>query len=701
MGSANQAWQRAIARVLRLIANGGCHAYAMLEGVGLLVVASFAYAASAPVPTAEKDASPIWPVFTDAPFALWDCVLGDLNYGDNAPFLSAFGDAVSAGVADFFVLCFLQGHVKELSSVRTVLEEHLPILQALAEIDPSSPPLLEAERDLHLEELAIRFLTRFAEIVLLPPNDLWPDTCVAASEERALLRSTLPNLFPTLEKDHMSQALFAITAMGDRELLGDILGKCAIQDIKLMTAMALGIAFQGTTSLLEELQSHLPELQTHLAEVAIGASIFDRRAFFAQTLSIILSGNDVQSAAKSLEPITVSVASLGSLGTIKYFFDRCLSWGINWLSVFLGIMRATMNRNLSALKYLVESFAILLKNQLNDVLYHAARCNYIEILEFLLFGTSDQCHFDYGVALPNALAHAASTASFAAMDLLLGRGKYSEYPPLHIYLHDEGHAILRKALSSGRPKVIDYLREVKIRWWPDACFHEFDLAAGQNMAVQFVCETGQLTMLQYLLRMDENGEFVLAGIDPGAQSNAALKKACKRGHLSIVQELLRTDENGQLVYKTVQPDADNNKPLFEAVWEGHHEIVRFLLQRTLGDDGKSHYKFESIARGCQFYSVVGIAIVCRKDLDMVKLLLEHEPPVPSWLVRMAEEQGATELHEELLKHTILDDDEQDPEQADLQVHGQDNDDQLLEQEIAQEEAEEQNTPSNILRETES
>lgn len=204
---------------------------------------------------------------------------------------------------------------------------------------------------------------------------------------------------------------------------------------------------------------------------------------------------------------------------------------------------------------------------------------------------------------------AAEVGIVDMVDLLLGLDECNQ-----CYLPVVTQRVFSAAMSAfacgGRLDLIKYYANRP----GDDRFHGLTLTADANSLFWEACKGGWLEIVEFLLQKDENGTFVLAGIDPAANESQGVCEACQYGHLPILKLLL--------TYEPVNPATMKNRPIKVAAQNAQWEIVRFLLQDSF--DYKGHqYPIRGIDPAAGDNSVLKSAALAR-NLDMVRLLLTRD-----------------------------------------------------------------------------
>lgn len=526
------------------------------------------------------------------------------------------------------------------------------LLQSQAKDQQPPPDLASASS----KEIAIHFQSQALNYFPPAAGHLYLLKHVATRLGIEKLDTILPHLYPNFIEEHIHQVVFAAASMGDLESVVGLRDKIDLQDSRMTAALARGIAYYGDVSFLKDIESSLPAIRNYLHRVVVAASSLDRLTFLDQVLQMALENMQTLKVKDFISKITVGICSSGSLASVQ-FAERSLK-PIELFDVFYSLIRAEVDGNFEVLKYLLQTHRSAFESVINTVLYSAADLNHVEILEFLLLDSKNQRYFDLDTVIPKAIAYAASAGSLAAVDLLLGVDhKGHLLAPRLDFNSESGITIFNKAISSGRLEVITYMLD-RATWKgldADPRFQDLLQATVWKSTVAVACEAGELEILQYLLRQDENKRFRISKIAPGYDSNRALKMACEKGHVRLVQELLKADKDGRPMYKSVDRKAIDRKMVIKAISAGHTDMVQFLLHRVMGKDGIFVYEFPEIAARTRdvFWLNAGLAY---RNIDVIKLLLQRNPRVPTILVETAKRLGYEEIVDELLKYPTEDED---------------------------------------------
>lgn len=449
-----------------------------------------------------------------------------------------------------------------ISSLDTVVDIHHRGLSIYAQ-DDAAP-----------REVAMHIQTRFLECAELSDQPIWKATCMAGLVRGGKLSVVASHFSSAFIENERRYLLFAAVSTGSWEILGDSMGSISRWEA---VGVTLGIAYCGSVATFTETQRRALVTTDDIQVILERALLFGREAFVNEMLSVMLSDPIGPRRAQALEEIFEKACATGALGTVKRLIE-CGGRGLRGFCVVNSLNAAALYGHLVIVKSLVLEKDSPFKKYgssslLHGLLWRAANRNHLDFLRFFLIDWDDPRREQQRASVSSAFAGAASGGALQAMDFLLGKDNSGRDLASHFEIST---VMLVKIEWHDRLDVLNYLVELEKT---EPRLQSINWATDNNKLLRTACSKGHLHLLQFLLRTDERGDFVLSGIDPGASSNNALCSACRWGRLAIVKELLKTDAEGNLVYRTVQPGCENNLPLIRAACHGHLDVVQFLLQR--------------------------------------------------------------------------------------------------------------------------
>lgn len=593
------------------------------------------------------------------PIELRDLVFLSLSLVDYSNVLATSKQALTYRASDHVVLELMRRAAEEteqlelavagergrimdiLSSLHVVIGHHLCLLSS------------HAEQNIEPSEVTGLFHARFSAVAELSSRKMWKRACMTGLLPRGELGTLYLSWSPDFFLENVRHLLFAAVATGNLDIL-----KASFDPLPawILRPVCQGIALCGSMELLEAVQTRVPAIIQCFEHLLVAALQFGRERFFRQVWPLALESLNEQQRSEIIREVFAEACATGALGVVEDLFNYTLpAWKQEDLAN--GLDEAARNGHLPVLKFLVfdESGQVRCDIAISDLqgpLLRAAEHDRSNVIEYFLLDWDDQHRETLKELVPSLLTVAAREAAFKTLGLLLGRDRRGEALAPRLELPAW---LLRNVVNNGRLDVLEYLLGLEKT---DPRLNRISWAVDDNILLKSACFRGHLPIVQFLLRIDEQGVPVLPGIDPGAEANHCLRSACQEGHFNIVKELLRTDEEDSLIYQTIQPGSSNNHPLITAASHGRVNIVRFLLQKKPRCDG---YLFAGIDPAARDQSALRLAAE-NGHLNVIRLLLKrdaHQRPlhpgvaIPRGLLAaIAWSNGYVEVMKVLLQHPI-------------------------------------------------
>lgn len=341
-----------------------------------------------------------------------------------------------------------------------------------------------------------------------------------------------------------------------------------------------------------------------LCEMVVEAAGSGRRAF----LQSLWKKYPKRMAAEMDGFFTQAVAKAGEVGNVSIIEDlfahlpsgpHVINSSLRQEALAKGLRAAALNGNTEALKLLFQSSSKL-AGQITPEIYDnvlEAGCQggSIPVLEYWLFTVGNMLSLGWSVAnhkISNEIFVAAAVEGH--VDVIaylqsLADLDSSRFGHLDVTFDDD--RLLRIAAEYGRLTVLEYLLAEDEQ---GNFVHGVDPAAHNNEVVVHLCKNGAASLLGRLLTMTDASKFRIPNINPAVNDNQPLIEAASHGHLKVVELLLRQDDHANYVYPGIDAAARNNQALIKACEHGHLGVLTLLLTRD--DNG---YRYPGIDAGAQ------------------------------------------------------------------------------------------------------
>lgn len=597
------------------------------------------------------------------PTELRDIVFGELSLIEYATILRTASNAHHYGASDHVVWELLKRAAEKhdglhfefirerecmlriLSSLSTVMHVHYGLHNHLANHDGD-----QRKATRHIR-------ARFRDCARLSCRDLWKGTCMTGLVRGGTWKAVFPFFSHRFIERHVRYFLFASLSLGDMELFTALKGSIST---RMLPAIVLGVAFRGSMELVGQAQEHVPALKSHFGPLLVWALRFGQEGLFQRLLPDVIADQDDQSRANCIQNLFEVACSVGALEVVRSLFVR-FPWAMESCHLWHNLDVAARFGHLSVVHFIAVDASGPLRNnisteELKSLLGWAARGNHVHILKYFFVDSEEPLREKARLLAPQVFAMAAEQAAFGAMEFLLGRDQDGAYWASEVTVP---FSSLERIELNNHASVFEHLFALESS---DPRFRRINWAGGDNSLLKAACAKGRLQVVQFLLRIRDNGELVLPGIDPGAGSNLALYKACKAGHVSVIAELLKLDGEGNQVYKTVDPGAECNRSLVAAAARGHLKVVQFLLQQRPECRETPCYLFKGIDPTSRHQEVLKMAILERQT-SVVKFLLKKDTSgtcihpgvaIPRGLLEaIASGRHYTHMVRVLLRHPIV------------------------------------------------
>lgn len=528
-----------------------------------------------------------------------------------------------------------------LSSVHTILRSHF----ALSTLPVGHGPDTLAR---HLQQTYTQYASQSR-------RSIWRCVCMMALLHGSTLRSLMPSLSSPFKETNLEHFQMVLAWTGELDFLDEL----SRNTKPLYRMIALGAVLNGSESNFTTIQERFPRIIDHYKEILLLAVKYDRIILMTKLFKRFSKQLDGPEGKLRFEDLFVNMCVYGSASAIKALqpYTKFLKSKV----LRTGLLLGTAQGNLAAIQPLLEDHEPgggrqrIGRDLLMEMLADAVRNDQLEIVEYLLVDRRDLNRLLSASAIQEVLGIAVERGLLRIIDRLLGQDGDGRYlvPDRSVI------SSLENAMAAGQLQVFKHLVAQKDR---NPRLANLDLAMNDNYLLQRAAGLGQLTFLRYLLQRDGKGDFVFAGIDPGANGNAALINACQGCWLEVAEELLSMDDAGNLIYGTVKAGAQDNEALIAAVREDCEVLVRLLLERVPGDDGAYRYKYAGVDPAARNQEPLRIAIE-RRNLGMVRALFQREDTgeyihptvqVPRGTLTAMVERGEDRLLNELLLHPICD-----------------------------------------------
>lgn len=541
-----------------------------------------------------------------------------------------------------FSICTERCRLLEIcADVRALVREQLQPIPQVAWLDNT------------LGIIAARLESIFKEIKMLSSQDLYRGICMAGLVEVDLWKLVLPKFSSSFIAENSPSIAFAATAIGDSALCGMLQSDDNLE-AHAVEAMLMGIAYRGSVKFLKETMN-AEFIQANILHILQWALIFDQEAFFLELLPMVIDDR-----SDSIGEFFVIACSLGSTNAVLTIIQR-YRYEISDANLRNGMLRAAAEGGLDVVRLVswdhmycrIQEYVTM--QHLEEMLFAASKADKVEVIRYLLWELHEPTRKILQRSLSHAIYCAIETGSLRALEVLLGKESQDckflipQATLLGCHSDDLGTPVL-----AGRMELIRYSWDWIKRDNPSGSlrFQQWDFIMYRNFAVMLASKMGQVEVLRFLLLRQDDGTFVIPGIDPSSQENAPLIMACTHGHLNVVRELLQTDKNNALIYQGIDPAAKDNLPLQQAAVQGHRLIVSFLLQRSIGMDGKFHYHLKGIDPTVRNQAILCEAAMERHTAVVSDLFECPGVTIPLGLLPLVAESGTAKMVKILLEHEI-------------------------------------------------
>lgn len=560
------------------------------------------------------------------PVELRDAIFMHTSLFDYAMLLRTSRNSNAIRASDEFAFRLVRKAAEEMKTLRTTLYADRIRLKALVSCVITiirihfGLPVNRADLSTSYYKDSLSELEkRFARLSRLLKQNLWRRACMSGLVGTQNLESVLPFMSASFIIKNIDHILAVVVGLGDNKSLGYLMKYYGFLVTKPLDGILFGLALNGTHEMLCVVQSHEIDVRPMLSSVLLYASFLGRETFIKTLLPTILSFTSPIYHKVLIGDLLEDAGVSGCRGIVKYIVTQ-YSQLVSLSRLALPIALAIENGHLDILKLLLWDEGdncpskLIDKNVLDDALISAAQHNRLEILRYLLLDPYRRFG-DFSESIKYAFLEAIRNDSVEAIELILEQDSNNSI--LNHFQGLEGE-LLSRIVSSGHVRVLELILRLALS---DSRFAAYTISGNEALCRRVACEKGSLSIVQFLLRVDGNGNYVFPGMDPGASQNELLVLACKYNRLDIVQELLKMDMNDNLVHQTVRPDVNHNKPLRIAACYGSLQVLKFLLQKSPTCRGKMKYKFAGINPADRRQDALEVA-ACNGHFPIVQYLLQ-------------------------------------------------------------------------------
>lgn len=572
----------------------------------------------------------------DLPVEVRELVFKRLNIKEYADFLMA-PDMATAGASSQFEFDLIKKSANELNQLSFGSKSdqaRMKLLfsgtETLVRLRYSLSDEIQS-RGLSGDQEISTFRENFLILAGLSDSKLWHGVILRALKGRNKWDQVFHRLSEDLIAEHLITMLGTMATDGDLDLLDHIIESRQLSlDKDLTDTICFGLAFNGSIDLFDQAFQRFSFSAALLPSFILYASLFRRHTLLRHLFKADLSRTIVTLKESKIQEHFHTACLHGDLSIVREFLGTHsnLSTSDN---LTICMVMACGGDNLPVLKHIIWNHEEQCERQevgldvkgFYCMVRVATRANRKEVLEFLLLELNERPELvPYYVKL---VTHALKAGAVQALEVLLGFDRHGALLMPNLRFDADNHKLLVKLAQVGRIDMIEYLLEQRdCMNGIDARWDSLDLDAAVNEMLQVACSKGNIELLCYLLRRDENNVFILPSTDPGINENECLVEACRTGRLAIVQELLRTDNEGRLIYPTVQLGAQGNRAMIEAIHHGFLEILKCLLHRERGGDGVLRYSVPGANICIQDAFLLHFAKVHNR-MEIMEFFLQRDP----------------------------------------------------------------------------